>query len=157
MMKREASTEIIHFDDLAVGQVYSLGSCSLSEDDIIGFATRYDPQPFHVDPKAAAGSIYGGVIASGWQTVCMFTRLLVDELLVRSTSMGSPGMDELRWPKPVRPGDRLDARVEVLELRPSRSRPDRGLARLRCVMVDADEEEVLTFVANILFRKRKTG
>ena len=84
-------------------------------------------------------------------------RLFVDGLLSRSAAMGSPGLDQLRWPKPVRPGDRLEARVEVLEARPSRSKPDRGLAKLRCVVANGSGDEVLTFVANVLFAKRETG
>ena len=147
----------LFLDDLEVGQVYRLGSQSLSEEDIIAFAERYDPQPFHIDPAAAAETIYGGVIASGWQTACIFMRLFVDGLLSRSAAMGSPGLDELRWLKPVRPGDVLDARVEVLESRPSRSKPDRGLAKLHCVVADKSGDEVLTFIANVLFQKRETG
>ncbi|NJO36403.1 MAG: MaoC family dehydratase [Rhizobiales bacterium] len=147
----------IHLDDLEAGQVYLLGSRSLSEEEIIAFARDYDPQPFHVDPQAAVQSIYGGVIASGWHTASIFMRLFVDGLLSRAAAMGSPGLDELRWLRPVRPGDRLDARVEVLETRASRSRPDRGLAKLRCVVADASENEVLTFIANVLFQRRETG
>ncbi|MGI9417973.1 MAG: MaoC family dehydratase [Geminicoccaceae bacterium] len=147
----------LFIDDLEAGQIYPLGSQSVSEDEIIAFGERYDPQPFHVDPDAAAETIYGGVIASGWQTVCLFMRLFVDNLLSRSAAMGSPGLDELRWLRPVRPGDRLDARVEVLETRASRSKPDRGLAKLRCVVANQSGDEVLTFVANVLFQKRETG
>lgn len=147
----------LFFDDLEAGQIYPLGSCSLSEEEIIAFAKCYDPQPFHIDPKAAADTIYGGVIASGWQTVCMFMRLFCDSLLNRAAAMGSPGLDELRWLKPVRPGDRLEAHVEVLETRASRSKPDRGLTKLRCVMATATGDEVLTFVANVLFQKKETG
>ncbi len=147
----------LFLDDLEAGQVYQLGSQSLSEEDIIDFAERYDPQPFHIDPGAAAETIYGGVIASGWQTACIFMRLFVDGLLSRSAAMGSPGLDELRWLKPVRPGDRLDARVEILEVRPSRSKSDRGLARLRCVVTDQSSDDVLTFIANVLFQRRETS
>lgn len=147
----------IFLDDLAAGQIYQLGSTTLSEEDIVSFAEQYDPQSFHIDPEAAASSIYGGVIASGWQTVCVFMRLFVDGLLERAAAMGSPGIDELRWLKPVRPGDRLDARVEVIGTRPSKSKPDRGLAKLRCVVADKTGDEVLTFVANVLFQRRETG
>lgn len=147
----------LFLDDFDVGQVFQLGSASLSEEDIITFGERYDPQPFHVDPKAAMDTIYGGVIASGWQTASVFMRLFVDGLLSRSAAMGSPGLDELRWLKPVRPGERLDARVEVMETRPSRSKPDRGLAKLRCIVANEQGEEVLTFIANVLFQLRETG
>ena len=147
----------LFLEDLETGQIFELGSRSLSEEEIIAFARDYDPQPFHIDPQAASGTIYGGVIASGWQTACVFMRLFVDGLLGRSAAMGSPGLDELRWLKPVRPDDRLNARVEVLETRPSRSKPDRGLARLRCVVADQSGDDVLTFVANVLFQRRETG
>ncbi|MEM8950583.1 MAG: MaoC family dehydratase [Pseudomonadota bacterium] len=147
----------IFLDDLEAGQVYRLGSETISEKEIIAFAERYDPQPFHIDPEAAAGTIYGGVIASGWQTACIFMRLFVDGLLNRCAAMGSPGLDNLRWLRPVRPGDELEATVEVLETRPSRSKPDRGLAKLRCSVADKSGDEVLTFVANVLFQKRETG
>ena len=147
----------LYLDDLEAGQVFQLGSRVLTKEEIIAFAELYDPQPFHVDEDAAAASIYGGVIASGWQTVCVFTRLFVDGLLARSAAMGSPGMDELRWLKPVRPGDELRGHVEVIDVRPSRSKPDRGVAKLRCVMANTSEEEVLAFVANVLFQKRETG
>ncbi|MEM7043071.1 MAG: MaoC family dehydratase [Pseudomonadota bacterium] len=147
----------LFLEDLEAGQIFELGSRSLSEEEIIAFAQDYDPQPFHIDPEAASATIYGGLIASGWQTACVFTRLFVDGLLSRSVAMGSPGLDELRWLKPVRPNDRLDARVEVIETRPSRSKPDRGLARLRCVVADQSGDDVLTFVANILFQRRETG
>lgn len=144
-------------DDFETGQVYQPGSRSLSEEEIIAFAKCYDPQPFHIDPKAAAGTIYGGVIASGWHTACIFMRLFFDGLLERCAAMGSPGLDELRWRKPVRPGDVLDARVEVMETRPSRSKPDRGLVRLRCAVAGKSGDEILTFIANVLFQKHETG
>jgi acyl dehydratase len=131
----------IHLDDFTPGQVHHLGERTLSRDEIVAFARDWDPQPFHLDEQAAAASIYGGLIASGWHTVCAFMRLFADGLLNRAAAMGSPGIDELRWLQPVRPGDRLDARLEVLEVRPSRSKPDRGIVRLRCVMANQHEEE----------------
>jgi acyl dehydratase len=109
----------IHLDDFAPGQVHDLGRRTLSRDEIVAFARSWDPQPFHLDEQAAAASIYGGLIASGWHTVCAFMRLFADGLLNRAAAMGSPGIDELRWLKPVRPG------------RPSPPRPCRG-PRCRC-------------------------
>jgi acyl dehydratase len=144
----------IHFDDFAPGQVHPLGRRTLTRDEIVGFAREWDPQPFHLDEQAAAGSIYGGVIASGWHTVCVFMRLLADGLLNRSAAMGSPGVDEVRWLRPVRPGDTLDARLEVLEVRPSRSKPDRGIVRLQAIMSNQQQQEVLSFIANVMFRRR---
>ena len=147
----------IYLDDLEQGQVYDLGAVTLSEKEIVDFARLYDPQSFHTEPEVAATSIYGGVIASGWQTVCVFMRLFVDGFLGRAAAMGSPGVDELRWLLPVRPDDRLEARFEVVETRASRSKPDRGIAKLRCILVNQADNEVLSFVANVLFQRRKTG
>jgi acyl dehydratase len=144
----------IHLDDFSPGQVHHLGRRTLSRDEIVAFARDWDPQPFHLDEQAAGESIYGGLIASGWHTVCVFMRLFADGLLKRSAAMGSPGIDELRWLKPVRPGDTLEARLEVLEVRPSRSKPDRGIVRLRSVMRNQHEEEVLSFIGNVMFRRR---
>lgn len=147
----------LYFEDLKPGTVYELGTVTLSEQEIVDFAKLYDPQPFHVDVDAAQASIYGGVIASGWQTVCVFTRLFVDGFLGKAAAMGSPGIDELRWLQPVRPGTSLLASLEVIETRVSRSKPDRGIARLRCFMKDRAGEDVLTLIANVLFQRRETG
>jgi acyl dehydratase len=144
----------IHLEDLAPGQIHRLGRYTVGRDEIVAFARDWDPQPFHVDEAAAAASIYGGLIASGWHTACVFMRLFVDGLLGRAAALGSPGIDELRWLRPVRPGDTLEGRLEVLEVRPSRSKPDRGIVRLRSVMVNQDQEEVLTFIGNVMFRRR---
>ena len=144
----------VYLDDLEPGAVYELGRRCLERDEIVAFARQYDPQPFHLDATAAAASIYGGLIASGWHTACVFMRLFADGLLNGAAAMGSPGIDELRWLKPVRPGAELSGRVEVVEVRPSRSRPDRGVARLRCVLADQTGVEVLTFTANVIFGRR---
>lgn len=144
----------IYLEDLAPGQVYPLGHLTLTKAEIVAFASAYDPQDFHLDDAAAARTIYGGVIASGWQTVCVFMRLFVDGFLDRAAAMGSPGVDEVRWPKPVRPGDTLAGRIEVISVRPSNSRPGRGLARLRCIAANQDGEDVMSFIANVLFARR---
>ena len=144
----------LHFEDLAPGQVYPLGQRTLSRPEIVRFAEAYDPQAFHLDETAAAKTIYGGLIASGWQTVCVFMRLFVDGFLDRAAAMGSPGVDEVRWPKPVRPGDTLTGRIEVVSVRPSGSRPDRGLVRLRCIAANQDGDDVMSFIANVLFARR---
>jgi acyl dehydratase len=116
-----------YFEDFEVGQRLELGGRHVTEDEIIAFATAFDPQPFHVDHEAAAGSIFKGVIASGWHTCSLMMRLVVDNLLSRSSSMGSPGLDSIRWIKPVRPGDTLSLVYAVKEVRPSSSKPDRGI------------------------------
>lgn len=144
----------VYLDDLEPGAVYELGRRRLERDEIVAFARQYDPQPFHLDAAAAAASIYGGLIASGWHTACVFMRLFADGLLNGAAAMGSPGIDELRWLKPVRPGDELAARVEVVEVRPSRSRPDRGIARLRCALANQAGADVLTFTASVIFGRR---
>ena len=146
---------MLYLDDLAPGQVYELGRRTLGRDEIVAFACDWDPQPFHLDETAAAASIYGGLIASGWHTVCVFMRLYADGLLARAAAMGSPGVDELRWLRPVRPGDTLAARLEVLEVRPSRSRPDRGIMRARAEPLNQHREEVLSFVATLFFERRQ--
>src|SRR5437867_2941032 len=114
-----------YLEDFEVGETLELGSCRVTREEILEFARRYDPQPFHVDEAAARQSIYGGLIASGWHTTAMLMRLLVDRMAGVKT-MGSPGTDEIRWLKPVRPGDTLTARAVVLDVVPSRSKPDRG-------------------------------
>lgn len=98
---------MLYFEDFSVGQVLDLGSCAVSEEEIVAFARQFDPQPFHVDAEAAAASHFGGIVASGWHTCALLMRGIVDQLLLRSASHGSPGVDEIRWLQPVRPGDRL--------------------------------------------------
>jgi acyl dehydratase len=129
-----------YFEDFAVGTVFDAGSVTISATEIVEFATRYDPQPFHIDAEAAQASIYGGLIASGWHTASMFTRMFVDHYLSHVASLASPGVDEVRWPVPVRPGDRLRMRATVLEARRSRSRPDRGIVHTRGELINQDEQ-----------------
>jgi acyl dehydratase len=144
----------LYFEDFEPGQVLELGSRVVTEDEIVAFAREYDPQPFHVDPDAAAASVFGGLIASGWHTNAMWMRLYVDSLLGRAASMGSPGVEELRWLAPVRPGDTLSGRLTVLEATPSERRPDRGTIRSRGEMVNQDGVVVMTMVARGHFGRR---
>lgn len=144
----------IYFEDFQVGQVYELGSYTVSEEQILTFAREFDPQPFHVDRALAAESIYGGIIASGLHTASIFMRLLYDGLLCRSASMGSPGQDELRWLRPVRPGDTLRARGKVEELIPSKSKPDRGLVRKSYEVLNQHGEKVMTMRGLGMFGRR---
>jgi acyl dehydratase len=147
----------LYLDDLRPDQTFALGHRRVTREEIVDFATAWDPQPFHLDEAAAQASIYGQLIASGWHTACVFMRLFADGLLNRSAAIGSPGLDELRWLKPVYAGDSLDARVEILEVRPSRSRPDRGAARIRCVVTNQRGDEVLTMIATVMFLRRAVG
>ena len=115
-----------YFEDFAEGQVFELGEETVSEPEVLQFARRYDPQPFHVDPVAARASMYGGLIASGWQTGSIYMGLLVRNHLHDAASLGSAGIDELRWLKPVRPGDTLRGRMTVTSVKPSERHPNRG-------------------------------
>jgi acyl dehydratase len=147
---------LLHLDDFEAGQVYELGTFNFTKDAILAFAQDFDPQPFHVDEDAAAKSNYGGLIASGWHTGSVFMRLLVDGLLHRCAGMGSPGVDEMRWLAPVRPGDTLSARLEVDKVRPSKSKPDRGFVVTRGILTNQDGEDVFSLRAPFMIR-RKTG
>ncbi|MFN0090728.1 MAG: MaoC family dehydratase [Acidimicrobiales bacterium] len=148
------NAELRHFEDLAVGDAADLGSTSVSEAEIIEFASKYDPQWFHLDPVAAGESIYGGLIASGWHSCAILMRLAVDSWLNRQAGLGSPGLDELRFKGPVRPGDTLRGRIEILELVPSASKPDRGLVRSRMQLFNQRDEEVLSMISLGLVRRR---
>ena len=143
-----------YFDDFAVGQVLQAGSRTVSEAEIIAFAKQFDPQPFHVDHDAAAASIFGGVIASGWHTCSMMMRLVVDAFLSQSTSMGSPGVEEIRWLKPVRADDTISLKLTVLELRPSRSKQDRGVVLLLWEASNQHGEPVATIKGLGMFGRR---
>lgn len=142
-----------YFEDFEAGTVRELGSFTLTEAEIIAFAERYDPQPFHVDPEAAGDSIFGGLIASGWQTAAACMRLVVDEMLADTASMGAIGVEELAWKAPVRPGQEIHVANEVLEVRPSASRDDRGYVRSRTVGRH-DGEPVITWEAVNVFGRR---
>ena len=144
----------LYFEDLRAGQVVDLGSRTVTEEEIISFARLWDPQPFHVDPEAAKASVFGGLIASGWHTGAMWMRLYVDSLLDGAASMGSPGIEELRWLAPVRPGDTLSGRLTVLETTPSERRPDRGTVRIRGEMVNQDDVVVLSMTSRGHFGRR---
>ena len=143
-----------YFDDFAVGQVLQAGSRTVSEAEIIAFAKQFDPQPFHVDHDAAAASIFGGVIASGWHTCSMMMRLVVDAFLSQSASMGSPGVEEIRWLKPVRADDTISLKLTVLELRPSRSKQDRGVVLLLWEASNQHGEPVATIKGLGMFGRR---
>lgn len=142
-----------YLDDLTPGQRFISPGLTLTEAEIIDFAWRYDPQPFHLDANAAAESPYGGLIASGFQSLAICFRLFIQSGLLADSSLGSPGIDELRWLAPVRPGDTLHSEIEVLEARPSKSKPDRGIARLKYHAVNQRGEVVLSFIVNHLLRR----
>lgn len=143
-----------YFEDFPVGKTIEIGSRTLTEAEIVDFATQFDPQPFHVDKAAAAKSIYGGIIASGWHTVSTMMRLMVDGFVRDSSSMGSPGVDEIRWLKPVRPGDTLHVSLVTVESRPSASKPDRGIVVTEWRAQNQHGELVCTMKSLGLFGRR---
>jgi len=143
-----------YWDDVKEGDVVELGSRTLDKERMIAFAREFDPQPFHTDEKAAEASIYGGLIASGWLTGSVLMRLFCDGYLKDTASMGSPGLEELRWLKPVRPGDTLTGRFTVLETTPSRSKPDRGIVRSLMEVMNQHGEVVMSTKGVNFFRRR---
>lgn len=142
------------FEDFTPGETFEFGDYLMSEAEILQFAGKYDPQPFHTDAEAAKGSIFGGLIASGWHTASALMRMMVDEYIPANASMGSPGIDELRWLRPVRPGDRLRARITILEATPSRSKPDRGVVRNSTEVLNQANEVVMTLRGMVMYRRR---
>jgi len=148
---------VIYLDDLQPGMVFELGSVSVTREESLDFARRYDPQPIHVDEQAASASIYGGLISSGWLTVSLAMRRIVDGFLGRAASLGSPAMDEVRWLRPVRPGDTLSCRAEILEVTPSRSKPERGIARVRYEALNQHGEPVLRMTGVQMLARREAG
>ncbi|HEU0198504.1 MAG TPA: MaoC family dehydratase [Nevskiaceae bacterium] len=137
-----------------VGQVFTFGPIEATEEEIIAFAKRYDPQHMHTDPVEAAASPFKGLMASGWHTASLMMRLLVDNYLSPTAGLPSPGIKELKWTLPVRPGDQLMARVTVLDARPSRSKPDRGIITTHIEGLNQNSEVVIDFTAaNLVFRR----
>ncbi|MGH3445550.1 MAG: MaoC family dehydratase [Nocardioidaceae bacterium] len=144
-------------EDYVAGSVYEFGYVSLSEAEIVGFAQRYDPQSIHTDPAWSATGPFGGLIASGVHTIAACMRLYVDHYISHVASLASPGLDALRWPRPVRPGDRLWIRVTVAEAHASRSKPDRGIVHSAVEARNQDEDVVLSFTALNFFARRPRG
>jgi acyl dehydratase len=140
-----------YYEDYQTGAIYEYGYATVAEEEILDFARRFDPQPFHADPHLASDGPFGGLIASGWHTAGILMRLFADHYLSRVASLGSPGVDELRWTTPVRPGDTLRLKTTIIETRPSRSKPDRGLVHTRAELLNQDNRTVLSMTAiNIL-------
>ena len=148
----------LHLEDLAPGQCYgSAGRLTVGADDITAFARRFDPQPFHLDDAAAQNSMFGGLAASGWHTAALTMRLLLESDFRPAGGIVGAGMDELRWPRPVRPGDELRVETEVLEVRPSRSRPEQGMVKARTTTFNGRGEPVQVLVANLVVPRRAGG
>ncbi|MCR9255370.1 MAG: MaoC family dehydratase [Alphaproteobacteria bacterium] len=147
----------LYFEDLEIGRTFhSLGK-TMTEAEIVDFAFKYDPQPFHIDKGAAEEGPFGGLIASGFQTLAVAFRMFIETGAFRAGSMGSPGMEELKWLRPVRPGDTLRSVVEILDKRESKSKPDRGILLMELVCLNQDDEPVMSYKCNVMFRKRPAG
>ena len=146
-----------YFEDFVDGLTVDIGRKQLTAEEIVQFARAYDPQPMHTDPEAALASTYGGLIASGWHTAVTYRRLLVDALMGEAESIGSPGVENLRWLKPVRPGDTLSGRFVVTETKLSRSRPDWGIVRSRGEMLNQHGEVVMSIEAVNFFARRPSA
>ena len=145
---------MLYWEDFKVGETIELGSHTFTEEEIIAFANQFDPQPFHTDSEAAKHTFYGGLIASGWHTCCIAMRYMVQNYVGRAASMGSPGVDNVRWLKPVRPGDTITFRRTILESRASASRPTVGLVKSSSQAVNQNGETVLTMEGWNMFRRR---
>lgn len=144
-----------YLEDMEVGQRASYGSYKVTREEVIEFASKYDPQPFHLDDAAAAQTYFGRLSASGWHTCAMVMRMMVDNFMgEKNASLGSPGLDELRWLKPVYPGDTLRVETEITEVRPSQSRPDMGSVKNNVTVFNQHDEPVMTMRSIGLMRRR---
>jgi acyl dehydratase len=144
-----------YLEDFAVGQTFGSGRLRIDRERALAFAAEFDPQPFHLDETTAHRSIFGELTASGWHTAAVTMRLLVETEIKPAGGLVGGGLDECRWPGPVRPGDELRVECEVIEVRPSKSRPAQGLIKLRTTTLNQDDEAVLIYVVNMVVRRRK--
>ncbi len=145
-----------YLEDFAVGQTFGSGRLAIDTEQITRFAADFDPQPFHLDETAAQQTLFRGLVASGWHTAALTMRLLVDGELRPAGGIVGAGLDELHWPRPVRPGDELRLESEVLDVRPSKSRPSQGLIKVRTTTLNQHDEPVQIQVANLLVLRRQT-
>jgi acyl dehydratase len=152
--QRDTRLPKYYFEDFKVGETAPMGECLVGQEEMIAFAKAFDPQPFHVDEQAAAASMYGGLIASGWHTVALVMRMMVDSYMGDSASLGSPGVENVRWLKPVRPGDTIRATRTVLEARASKSRPEMGIVKTRWEVFNQHGELVMSIEGFNMFSRR---
>ncbi|MBI1202101.1 MAG: dehydratase [Rhodopseudomonas sp.] len=147
----------LHYEDFEVGQVAVYGPRLVTREEIVAFAAEFDPQPMHLDEAAGAGSLLGGLGASGWHSCCLLMRLIADGFLLDSTSMGGPGIDEVRWLKPLRPGTTIRVRATVKEARASNSRPEMGLVKFFYEVLDDSDTVMTTMSATLMLGRRQPG
>lgn len=148
---------LLYFEDLTPGTRFAHGPVTVTADAIVAFAQEFDPMPFHLDEAAGEGSLLGGLAASGWHSCCLMMRMICDGFLLDAAGMGSPGIEEVRWLKPVRPGDALTMHATVTEARPSRSRRDMGLVKFEFALVNQDGASVTVMSNLVMFARRPDG
>ena len=146
--------DLIYFEDLEIGQKIKLGSINVSKKEIISFAKKFDPQPFHMNETKAKESIFGGLCASGWHTCSLFMRILYDGFLINSAALGSPGMDEIRWLRPLRPGETITGIGEVIKKTPSKSKPKIGSLIINYKVFNKNNELIMTLIGISIFKKK---
>lgn len=145
---------LMYLEDFQAGQTFDLGGIEVTHEQVVEFAQQFDPQPFHLDVEAGGKSIFGGLIASGWHTCSLVMRLAVDGLFSRTATLGSPGVNQIRWILPVRPGDTLVAQTRVLAVTPSASKPDRGTVEFKYDVRNQNDQPVLAMQGISMFRRR---
>jgi acyl dehydratase len=143
-----------YLEDFAVGQTFGSARLSIDNERMKAFAAEFDPQPFHIDEEAARDTMFRGLVASGWHTAALTMRLLVGSELKPAGGVIGAGVDELRWPRPVRPGDELHVESEILEVRPSKSRPEQGVIRVKTTTLNQNGEQVQVFIGNLIVPRR---
>lgn len=148
-------TVLLYLEDFQVGQTWTSDSLVVSAEEIIEFARRYDPQPFHTDPEAATKTFFGGLAASGWHTAALSMGLMVRCQMKPANGLVGAGVDDLKWPNPLRPGDEIHVELEVLEVKPSRSKPDRGIVRMGMRTINQDGKVMQSSVANVVVPTRQ--
>jgi acyl dehydratase len=149
-----AETTPRYLEDLAVGQIFRSGTATVEAERVKAFAAEFDPQPFHLDQQAAGASFFGGLVASGWHTAAITMKLLVESEFKIVGGLIGAGIEEMKWPRPVRPGDTLHVESEVLEVRPSKSQPEKGIVKMRSTTLNQNGQPVMTQVASLLVPRR---
>jgi acyl dehydratase len=144
----------VYWEDFTPGTVTEYGPRLVTREEIVAFAAEFDPQPMHLDEAAGSATMLGGLAASGWHTCCLMMRMMVDGFLGNSSSMGAPGVDEVRWQSPLRPGTRIRVRTTVLDARVSKSRPDLGFVKMLCEVIDERDTQIMTLSSSLMFGVR---
>jgi acyl dehydratase len=147
----------LHWEDFSPGRVFHHGPRRITREEIVGFASEFDPQPMHLDEAAARATLLGGLSASGWHSCCILMRMCTDSFVLNSASMGAPGVDEVKWLSPIRPGDALTLRATVLETRASNSRPDMGFVRFMFELLNQAGERAMTLTTSLMMSRRTGG